>query len=129
MKRSHLRTLVGHFIESIICDLEQNIWWGSKVMGSVPFCRTLYLLSLLLFVLAQPTKVFRTSHLPTLVENFLESIICDLEQNMWWGSQVMGSVPFCRKNAAKTRQLGIAWTPSLYSTKCREMSPFKFSLF
>ena len=34
---------------------------------------------------AQPTKVFRTFNLRTLVGHFLESIICDLEQNVWWG--------------------------------------------
>ena len=35
--------------------------------------------------LARPMKVVRRSHIRTLVEHFLESIICDLEQNVWWG--------------------------------------------
>ena len=28
VRRSHIRTLVGHFLENITYDLEQNIWWG-----------------------------------------------------------------------------------------------------
>ena len=31
VRRSSIRTLVGHFLESIKFDLEQNIWWGIRV--------------------------------------------------------------------------------------------------
>ena len=34
---------------------------------------------------AQPGKVVRTFELNTLVEHFLESIICKLDQNHWQG--------------------------------------------
>ena len=31
MRTSHLHTLVWHFLESIICNLEQKIWCGFQI--------------------------------------------------------------------------------------------------
>ena len=82
VRRSHIRTLVEHFLESIICDLEQNIWWGFRVRAVTALKQHNYNV---IVDLARPMKVVRRSHIRTLVGHFLESIICDLEQNIWWG--------------------------------------------
>ena len=82
VRRSHIRTLVGHFLENITCDLEQNIWWGiwsSFVTGLKQHN------SNVIVDLARPMKVVRRSHIRTLVGHFLENIKCDLKQNIWWG--------------------------------------------
>ena len=82
VRRSHIRTLVGHFLENIICDLEQNIWWGFRVIVATALKQHD---SNVTVDLARPMKVVRRSHIRTLVGHFLENITCDLEQNIWWG--------------------------------------------
>ena len=83
VSRSQVRTLIGHFIGSKICDLEQNIWWGIGLRAVTALKQNNYNV---IVDLARPMKVVRISHIRTLVEHFLESIICDLEeQNIWWG--------------------------------------------
>ena len=81
--RSHIRTLVGHFLESIKCYLEQNIWWGFWVRAVTALKQHDFSV---IVDLARPRKVVSRSHIRTLVGHFIKSIICDLEQKIWWGN-------------------------------------------